>query len=96
MLLHVFPKVQPNQKGVSLRLCRQTERWPIHCGQSTDHRNKGRAHVCLISYDASFAHPLGYTECSYTVSNSQCTIYIVHGIMTVLLNYATLHETELM
>ena len=49
-----------------------------------------------ISHDASFAHTLSYTEHSYTVSNCQCTRYTVHSITTVLLNYAILHEMELM
>ena len=46
-----------------------------------------RARVCPVSYHTSFACTLGYTERSYTVSNCQCTLYTVHGITTVLLNY---------
>ena len=55
-----------------------------------------RVHVCPVSYNTGFASTLGYTERSYTVSNCQCTLYTVHGIKTALLNYAILHETELM
>ena len=46
-----------------------------------------RAHVCPVSYNTIFAHTLGHTERSYTVSNWQCTLYTVHGISTVLLNH---------
>ena len=44
-------------------------------------------HVCGISYNTSFAHTLGHTERSYTVSDCQCTLYTVHCITTVLLNH---------
>ena len=44
------------------------------------------AHMCQVSDDTTFLPTLGYTECSYTVSNCQCTIYTVYSIMTVLLS----------
>ena len=40
------------------------------------------AQVCPASYNTSFAHTVGYTEHSYTVSN-------FHGIMNALLNHTT-------
>ena len=53
--------------------------------QAPDHKTT-EVHICGISYNTSFAHTLGYTEGSYTVSNFS-VYYTVHCIKTVLLNY---------